>query len=170
MNRSEHRREAERLLAEAGREQDSIRRGLILAEAQIHAILALSAAAGVDPPGPGRPESRIGAGLTPGEIQPASRRFRPTYPRGHPLYTSPTRADADEPARPAATPPVAGQPAPAAPAPPGQPQPPPYTPGVRPRTRRPAEPGDADDEEPDAAKQPPAPGNPGGPKPWRLTL
>ena len=40
--RADHHREAERLLSEARKEQDSIRRSLILAEAQVHATLALS--------------------------------------------------------------------------------------------------------------------------------
>jgi hypothetical protein len=57
MDRSEHHGEAERLLAEARREQDGIRRRLILAEAQVHATLALSAPAGKDPPGPGQDEA-----------------------------------------------------------------------------------------------------------------
>jgi hypothetical protein len=51
---SEHYEEAERLLALARTEQDSIRRSLILAEAQVHAILALSAPAGIGPAGPGQ--------------------------------------------------------------------------------------------------------------------
>jgi hypothetical protein len=41
MKRADHHREAERLLSEARTEQDSIRRRLILAEAQVHATLAL---------------------------------------------------------------------------------------------------------------------------------
>jgi hypothetical protein len=54
---SEHHEEAERRLEEARTEQDSIRRRLILAEAQVHAILALSAPAGKGPPGPGQDEA-----------------------------------------------------------------------------------------------------------------
>jgi integrase/recombinase XerD len=50
----EHYEEAERLLALARAEQDSIRRSLILAEAQVHATLALSAPAGEGPAGPGQ--------------------------------------------------------------------------------------------------------------------
>jgi hypothetical protein len=48
----EHYEETERLLALARTEQDSIRRGLILAEAQVHATVALSAPAGEGPAGP----------------------------------------------------------------------------------------------------------------------
>jgi hypothetical protein len=50
----EHYEEAERLLALLRTEQDSIRRHLILAEAQVHATLALSASAGEGPAGPGQ--------------------------------------------------------------------------------------------------------------------
>ena len=64
----EHYEEAERLLALARREQDSIRRGLILAEAQVHATLALSAPAGKDPPGPG--EAQAGSSASTGEARP----------------------------------------------------------------------------------------------------
>lgn len=42
MKRSEHHREAERLLSEARKEQDGVRRDLILAEAQVHANQAAS--------------------------------------------------------------------------------------------------------------------------------
>jgi hypothetical protein len=79
----EHYEEAERLLALVRTEQDSIRRSLILAEAQVHATLALSAPAGKDPPGPGRDEaagtentgvahSGIPEGSGPFEMQPSS--------------------------------------------------------------------------------------------------
>jgi hypothetical protein len=51
---TEHHEEAERLLALARTEQDSIRRSLILAEAQVHAALALSAPAGKGPADPGQ--------------------------------------------------------------------------------------------------------------------
>jgi len=54
---SEHHAKAEQLLDQAHAEQDSIRRGLILAEAQVHATLALSAPAGKGPPRPGRDEA-----------------------------------------------------------------------------------------------------------------
>jgi hypothetical protein len=54
MNRADHHQEAERLLSKAPEEQDSVRRSLILAEAQVHATLALSAPAGKGPAGPGQ--------------------------------------------------------------------------------------------------------------------
>jgi hypothetical protein len=57
----EHHDEAERLLALARIEQDGTRRGLILAEAQVHATLALSAPAGKGPSGPGQPETGYAA-------------------------------------------------------------------------------------------------------------
>jgi hypothetical protein len=53
----EHHEEAERLLEEAHTTHDHISRSLILAEAQVHATLALSAPAGKDPPGPGQDEA-----------------------------------------------------------------------------------------------------------------
>jgi hypothetical protein len=53
----EHYEEAERLLALAREEPDSISRHLILAEAQVHATLALSAPAGKGPPGPGHAQT-----------------------------------------------------------------------------------------------------------------
>jgi hypothetical protein len=49
-----HHAAAEQLLGQAGTEEDSIRRSLILAEAQVHATLALSAVIGTARPGPGR--------------------------------------------------------------------------------------------------------------------
>jgi hypothetical protein len=54
---SDHHAQADELLNQAHAEQDSIRRGLILAEAQVHATLALSAVTGTAPPGPGRGEA-----------------------------------------------------------------------------------------------------------------
>jgi hypothetical protein len=53
----EHHAKAEQLLDQAHAEQDSVRRHLILAEAQVHATLALSAPAGKGPPGPGQDEA-----------------------------------------------------------------------------------------------------------------
>jgi hypothetical protein len=43
---SKHHEEADRLLDQAHAEQDTVRRGRILAEAQVHATLALAAATG----------------------------------------------------------------------------------------------------------------------------
>lgn len=53
----DHHAKAEELLDQAHAEQDGTRRGLILAEAQVHATLALGAPAGTGPPGPGRGEA-----------------------------------------------------------------------------------------------------------------
>jgi hypothetical protein len=53
----EHRAKAEQLLEEAHATHDQIGRSLILAEAQVHATLALSAPAGKGPPGPGQDEA-----------------------------------------------------------------------------------------------------------------
>jgi hypothetical protein len=58
MNRTQHYERAEQLLEEAHTTHDQISRRLILAEAQVHATLALSAAPGTSPPGQGQPESR----------------------------------------------------------------------------------------------------------------
>jgi hypothetical protein len=46
----EHYTKAEQLLEDARKEQDNIRHGLILAEAQVHATLALGAPAETSPP------------------------------------------------------------------------------------------------------------------------
>ena len=54
MSRTQHHDRAKELLSDARTEPDSFRRRLILAEAQVHATLALSAPAGKDPPGPGQ--------------------------------------------------------------------------------------------------------------------
>ena len=57
MDRTQHHEKAEQLLSDAREEPDSIRRSLILAEAQVHATLALSAPGGASLPGPGRGEA-----------------------------------------------------------------------------------------------------------------
>jgi len=49
-----HQAQAERLLEQARAEQDSIGRAVILAEARVHATLALSGGTGTARPGPGR--------------------------------------------------------------------------------------------------------------------
>jgi hypothetical protein len=86
----EHYEEAEGLLALARAEQDSIRRSLILAEAQVHATLALSTPAGMGPPGPGRDEA-AGTQST-GAAHPDMREggvLRPARPAGQPDSLSP---------------------------------------------------------------------------------
>jgi hypothetical protein len=72
MNKTQHHEKAEQLLADARNEPDSIRRSQILAEAQVHATLALSAVTVAAPRGPGRG----GAGDT--------RRAGPVHPIGAP--------------------------------------------------------------------------------------
>jgi len=51
MDRTQHHERAEQLLSDVRKEPDSFLRGLILAEAQVHATLALSAPAETSPPG-----------------------------------------------------------------------------------------------------------------------
>jgi hypothetical protein len=58
MNRTQHHEKAEQLLADARKEPDDTRRGQILAEAQVHATLALSAAPGTIPPDLGVSQQR----------------------------------------------------------------------------------------------------------------
>jgi hypothetical protein len=57
MNRADHHAKAEQLLEQARTTPDQISRSEILAEAQVHATLALSAPAGTGPPGPGQGEA-----------------------------------------------------------------------------------------------------------------
>jgi hypothetical protein len=66
-NAGEHHAKAEQLLEQAHAEQDSIRRHLILAEAQVHATLALSAPAD-EPPSPG--QTQVGSTASTGEADP----------------------------------------------------------------------------------------------------
>ena len=193
MDKQEHHHEAERLLSEAPKEQDSIRRGLILAEAQVHATLALSAAPGTSPPGPGqsktsstastleeharhiRDRDAVGTrqvqaapGGQPGDITPRS----PS--EGSPLPWSDGSQMIQEAESRNWEAYIKMMREPAAPAPAGQPQP--LRPPVvvsRPRRRRPAEqpedlePAEPGEQEPDATKQPPAPDNPAGQEPGK---
>jgi hypothetical protein len=69
MNRADHHHEADRLLSEARKEQDGLRRSQILAEAQVHATLALIAAPATIPSGPGQPEISLEE-LVPLELPP----------------------------------------------------------------------------------------------------
>jgi|HubBroStandDraft_6_1064221.scaffolds.fasta_scaffold891206_1 hypothetical protein len=78
----EHHARAEQLLDQAHAEQDSVRRGQILAEAQVHATLALSAPPETSPPSPGLAKKRR---LVPGPpaIKTASTgEARPVHPAG----------------------------------------------------------------------------------------
>ena len=72
MDRTQHHERAEQLLSDARKEPDSFRRSLILAEAQVHATLALSAPVQKGPPGPGQSETRSTAatrGADPGRSE-----------------------------------------------------------------------------------------------------
>jgi hypothetical protein len=173
MDRSEHHARAEELLGQADAEQDSIRRSLILAEAQVHATLALSAPAGTSPPGPGQPEtvyathvpaggripdwSEASAGFVPaGETVRGSR-----YPPGeHPLR----QAEERRASGPAAPPP--------APAIPGGKEPsttrPAYPKGWKRPQEQPQEPEPGSEEQSPAADDP-GKQDPGGPAPFRMT-
>jgi hypothetical protein len=77
---SEHHDEAERLLALAGTEQDSVRRSLILAEAQVHATLALADTGGKPSP-PRTPPVR--------DIEPHDPSITPARPAGQPYPAAP---------------------------------------------------------------------------------
>ena len=57
MNRADHHAKAEQLLEKARTTPDQISRSEILAEAQVHATLALSAATRTSPPGPGQAQT-----------------------------------------------------------------------------------------------------------------
>jgi hypothetical protein len=94
---TEHHAKAEQLLDQAQAEQDSFRRSLILAEAQVHATLALSAPAGEGPAGPGqdRAADTKSTGTTHQTLAPPSP-GTPTY--GHPRWPRGTDLT---PARPA---------------------------------------------------------------------
>jgi hypothetical protein len=90
MNGPEHYAEAERLIAKArslggGDTYNSIqvRPQVILAEAQVHATLALSAALGMSPPGPEQPGTRStarGDERAPTEIRPYRMDRQPAEP------------------------------------------------------------------------------------------
>ena len=141
----EHHDEAERLLALARIEQDGTRRGLILAEAQVHATLALSAPAGKGPSGPGQPETGYAAHAWPhdpgwsedsADFEPQPDAPGRRYPPGkHPLL-QPRAGEAR----------VSGPAAPqsAPPAPPDTRPPPLFEPGPGGPGKK--EPGDLDDQ------------------------
>ena len=171
MKRADHHREAERLLSEARKEQDSIRHSLILAEAQVHATLALSAATRTSPPGPGQaqtgstarprgpdPGSSEGSvGFAPADATSGERAPGHRYPPGeHPLRKAEERR-----ARARAAPPTVR----ASPHGPEPPTPIPAHPAPR---RRPEE--QPQEQEPGPEGQSPAAGDPdeqdpGGPAP-----
>jgi hypothetical protein len=92
MDKQEHHREAERFLERAHTERDQISRSQLLAEAQVHATLALSAAPDTSPPGQGQPESRgttRDVDLAPSTLKPyETGRSRPAAPARPPGDTT----------------------------------------------------------------------------------
>lgn len=128
MNRAQHHAKAEKLLDQAHDAGDQISRSLLLAEAQVHATLALTAAAGSNPPGQGQPETSSTASTTeepPGSswrMAAAGIDLLPTVPEGRPDSATPrTPAVAAAPRRYAAGPSGGPVGEPAAPASLGQP-------------------------------------------------
>lgn len=151
---SDHHAQADELLNQAHAEQDSIRRGLILAEAQVHAILALSAVTGTARPGPGRGE----AGDT--------RRTEQVHPLGTPADPGLTRPQAHGRTLPGWR---KGGPEPSPGSPPGER-------GARgvsssrprtPYTPRDVPPGELPEQAPRPVPRPPVPGGPGDEEPGR---
>jgi len=173
----DHHARAEQLLDQAHAEQDSIRRGLILAEAQVHATLALSAPADKGPPGPG--QAQTGSAASTGETRPAFP-MRPGVPPGattHPTWrddlarTGPPEVTGRR--RPTANPPVRVQAEPRGDAVCSPSAEDTYPGRRRQKNQRPEqEPGPAQQQEPDPgeqesgpAGQSPAAGSPGDQKP-----
>jgi len=167
----EHHAKAEHLLKQLPDVQDSVRRSQILAEAQVHATLALSDAPGTSPPGQGQPESRgttRGEDLAPSTLKP--------YETGHTRPAAPARPPGDTTARTPMRASLRGPRPWVVDTPPAQRQSPPYSEPAQPGKRGPAgqsrEP-DADDlddeeparpgeQEPGTTERPPAPDDPGG--------
>jgi hypothetical protein len=172
---TEHHAKAEQLLDQAQAEQDSFRRGQILAEAQVHATLALSAPAGKGPAGPGQDraadtQSTGTAHQTLASPSPGTLRYgHPRWPKGTDEAPArpaeqPGRLRGDrprpgnEPVRPPAQPPSAGFVRTGNPSQP-VPDPEPEQPG--PGGPREGEPGDLDDQKPRGPEEQ----EPGGPAP-----
>ena len=164
---SEHHEEAERLLALARIEQDGTRRGLILAEAQVHATLALSAAPGTSPPSPG--QAQTGSTASTGEARPVVPEGSADFPmlphvpprerisgRRYPPGEDPRRRTEERRVSARAAPPPV-------PASPHSPEPSPPIP-AHPSPRRPPE-EQPREQEPGPAGQSPVPGNPGDQEP-----
>jgi hypothetical protein len=180
MNRADHHQEAERLLLKAPEEQDSVRRSLILAEAQVHATLALSAAPGASPPGQGQPESRgttRDADLAPSTLRPYGKGR--TSEKGRTTPAKPARPPADTTATTSMRASLTGPRPWVVDTPHGPAQPLSYSEPAQPGKRGPAgksrEPDvdDLDDEEPagpgkqepGTTERPPAPDDPAGQEP-----
>ena len=174
MNRTQHHERAEQLLLDARTEQDSIRR-LILAEAQVHATLALSAPPGASPPGRGQPETRYampGWGHDQGSSE-SSASFEPRpdapggerttgrrYPPGQDPLLRP-RAGETRVSGPTAAPPVPGSPSGPEPSPPIPVHPlPPRRPGEQPQEQEPGPEGQS------PVASDPAEQDPAGPAPF----
>jgi hypothetical protein len=181
---SEHRAKAEQLLEEAHTTHDQISRSLILAEAQVHATLALSAPAGDGPPSPG--QAQTGSTASIGEarpVVPAGGDEFPVLPHVPPRATR-RRTRRDDPTRTAPLTVTGKRPEPA-----NRPVRPPAEPAGdtssspsaedldlgrrRQRNQRQEqEPGPAQEQEPGPEGQSPAAGDPGeqdpgGPTPFR---
>ncbi len=161
----EHHAKAEQLLEQARTTRGQSSRSLILAEAQVHATLALSAPPATSPPSPG--QAQTGSTASTGEPL-------PVQPSGDISYTplpyrppGERRAGHRIPAGQESLPPAdrgtprqrAGSPAVRTPTPPGTKPPAPFEPG----------PGDPGKQEPDPAGQSPAAGDPGEQAPGGLT-
>jgi hypothetical protein len=161
MDRAEHHRAADRLLEKAGKEQDSIRQNLILAEAQVHATLAAAAAeTGTGRQGESEAVGGQGAGEVPptgpADDDPLARYLDPAKPGSGSREESPRRHR--DPAAPASAPQSPAQAPPTAELRLRQPLRPPRLQGpvpARPRTIW----GNSAEEEPDPEEQ-----GPGGPE------
>lgn len=162
----EHHAKAEQLLEQAHTAQDQISRSQLLAEAQVHATLALSVAPGTSPPGQGQPEPRgttRDVNLAPSTLKPhetgRTRPARPARPPGD--TTAQTPAKPGESSRPPMRPPLRPPRQSVVDAPPVQRQPLSYQEPSRPRQRRAEEPGDEEPGDPGEQE----PGGPGEPPP-----
>ena len=168
MNRAEHRAKAEQLLDQARDAGDQISRSLLLAEAQVHATLALGDPGEMGPAGPGKDQAADtkSTGAAHSGMRKAGD-VRPAAPAGFSERASPESRPGQSPrstwvpdppvTRPVAQPPfdVPLQPSP---------EPATYNPWQQqPRpARRPPKPGDPDEEEPDD----PGEEEPGGFRPF----
>ena len=173
---AEHRAKAEQLLEDAHAAGDQISRGLFLAEAQVHATLALTAAPGTGPPGPGQPETSSTASTMedlPGGIWGGAAGgmvpVLPTTPMRLPGPTAPrTPTEGPSPMRHPVTTARPWRPGqePAAPAPPRPAEQRPARPAEQPaKPAHPAGPGPAPDEPGEKEPDEEEPAQPGKPEP-----
>lgn len=170
----EHRAKAEQLLEEAHTTQDQISRSLILAEAQVHATLALSAPPGASPPNRGRTQTGGTAG-TRGRLPGWPEGSSDSGPQPHASHGETVRGrrypEGQDPRRQAEERRVSARTAPPpVPASPYDPEPSPPMPARPSPRKRPEE--QPQEEEPGPEGQSPAAGDlgeqdPGGPTPFR---